>query len=167
MIRFKKRNNRKFEKVEDPCELLASLVDMGSVDIEDAFLACLSEMSAAECKRVLSKCGSGFVCPECDDELPAESEDMDDLEPVDDEPVNLDDDDIVEDGEDESEDDDEEDEDGEPELESRIRRLEKALRERCSKNEEDDEDEEDEEDMNERKRCRTESRIPVRRRFRR
>lgn len=136
MIRFKKRNNRKFENVEDPCELLASLVDFGSVSVEDAFLACLSEMSAAECKRVLAKCGDGFVCPECDDELPAESEDMDDLEPVDDEPVYDDDlvDDVdVEEVEDEDmnvEDvDDEDDEDVEEScrrLESRIRRLERC-----------------------------------------
>lgn len=135
MIKFKKRNNRKFENVEDPCELLASLVDMGSVDIEDAFLACLSEMSAAECKRVLAKCGSGFACPECDDELPAESEDMDDLEPVDDEPV--DDDDLVEDVDVDVEDDDMDDEEVEDDedveescrrLESRIRRLERCSR---------------------------------------
>lgn len=136
MIRFKKRNNRKFENVEDPCELLASLVDMGSVDIEDAFLACLSEMSAAECKRVLAKCGSGFACPECDDELPAESEDMDDLEPVDDEPVDdepvdVDEDDLVEDVDVDVEDDDMDDEDVEEScrrLESRIRRLERCTR---------------------------------------
>lgn len=142
MIRFKKRNNRKFENVEDPCELLASLVDMGSVDIEDAFLACLSEMSAAECKRVLAKYGSGFACPECDDELPAESEDMNDLEPVDDEPVDLDDDDLAEDVDVEDDDmededmdvedvDDEDDEDVEEScrrLESRIRRLERSAR---------------------------------------
>lgn len=140
MIRFKKRNNRKFENVEDPCELLASLVDFGSVSVEDAFLACLSEMSAAECKRVLAKCGEGFSCPECDDELPAESEDMDDLEPVDDEPVDVDDDDLVDDVdveevEDEDMDvedvDDEDDEDVEEScrrLESRIRRLERSAR---------------------------------------
>lgn len=132
MIRFKKRNNRKFENVEDPCELLASLVDMGSVDIEDAFLACLSEMSAAECKRVLAKCGSGFACPECDNELPAEAEDMEVLEPVDDEPVDLDDDDLVEDEDvEEVEDDGDMDEDVEEScrrLESRIRRLERCTR---------------------------------------
>lgn len=139
MIRFKKRNNRKFENVEDPCELLASLVDFGSVSVEDAFLACLSEMSAAECKRVLAKCGDGFACPECDDELPAESEDMDDLEPVDDEPVDVDDDDLVddvdveevEDDEDVEDVDDEDDEDVEEScrrLESRIRRLERCTR---------------------------------------
>lgn len=140
MIRFKKRNNRKFENVEDPCELLASLVDFGSVSVEDAFLACLSEMSAAECKRVLAKCGDGFACPECDDELPAESEEMDDLEPIDDEPVDVDDDDLVEDvdveeAEDEDMDvedvDDEDDEDVEEScrrLESRIRRLERCTR---------------------------------------
>ena len=141
MIRFKKRNNRKFENVEDPCELLASLVDFGSVSVEDAFLACLSEMSAAECKRVLAKCGDGFSCPECDDELPAESEDMDDLEPVDDEPVDVDDDDLVEDvdvdvededmGVEDVDDDVEDDEDVEEScrrLESRIRRLERCAR---------------------------------------
>lgn len=136
MIRFKKHNNRKFENVEDPCELLASLVDFGSVSVEDAFLACLSEMSAAECKRILAKCGDGFACPECDDELPAESEDMDDLEPVDvDDNDDLVDDVDVEEVEDEDMDvedvDDEDDEDVEEScrrLESRIRRLERCTR---------------------------------------
>ena len=120
MIRRKRMN----EKVEDPCELLASLVDMGSVELEDAFLACLSEMSAAECKRVLAKCGSGFVCSgsECDDDFPADVEDMKDLEPVDDEPIDLEDDDKDMD----DEDDDMDDEDAE--LEARCRRLERCAR---------------------------------------
>lgn len=118
MIRRKRMN----EKVEDPCELLASLVDMGSVELEDAFLACLSEMSAAECKRVLAKCGSGFACsgPECD-ELPADADDIDDLEPIDEDPID-DDDDM----EDDKEDDDMDDE--EAELEARCRRLERCAR---------------------------------------
>ena len=160
------RRKRMFENVEDPCELLASLVDMGSVDIEDAFLACLAEMSAAECKRVLAKCGAGFVQSEEVDEFPADAEDgLEDADDFEDEGSEDDAEDVLDD-EDESEDDEEsEDSDDEAELESRLRRLEKTLRERCSKNEEDDEDTED--DMNERKSCRTESRIPVRRRFRR
>lgn len=163
MIRRKRmlenrRNRRMFENVEDPCELLASLVDLGSVDVEDAFLACLSEMSAAECKRVLAKCGMGFAAAE-EDEFPADAEDgLEDADDFEESEVEEVEDDEVED--DEVEDDEVSDE--EVELESRIRRLEKSFRERCSKNEEDDEDKED---MNERKSCRAESRISARRRF--
>lgn len=51
---IRKNIRRKCESVEDPRELLLSLVDMGSIDIEDAFLACVREMSDAECKRILN-----------------------------------------------------------------------------------------------------------------
>ena len=71
----------KTESIEDPHELLLSLVDMGSLDIEDVLLACVKEMSDAECKRVLS----GLSLPNCcgmeddevDNETPAEVEEPD------------------------------------------------------------------------------------------
>jgi len=129
MIRCKRmlesrRNRRMFENVEDPCELLASLVDLGSVDVEDAFLACLSEMSAAECKRVLAKCGMGFAPAE--GEFPADAEDG--LEDADDfEEPEVEDDGLDEDADDEVEEVEDDVEDDEAELESRLRRLERKL----------------------------------------
>ena len=121
-----KNNTRKFtrkknESVEDPHELLLSLVDLGSLDAEEALLACVTEMSDAECKRVLSSLSLPDCCDEVDDEMSVEVDepstdvefpsDEDDAEEVD---IT---DDIPEDG----------DEDA-VELESRIRRLERNLR---------------------------------------
>lgn len=121
-----KNNTRKFtrknESVEDPHELLLSLVDLGSLDAEEALLACVTEMSDAECKRVLSSLSLPDCCDEVDDEMSVEvdepstdvefpSDEEDDAEEVDVE------DDMPED----------EDEDA-VELESRIRRLERNLR---------------------------------------
>ena len=53
MKRFRNRKMCSFknESVEDPHELLLSLVDLGSLDAEEALLACVREMSDAECKR--------------------------------------------------------------------------------------------------------------------
>lgn len=115
------------ESVEDPCELLVSLVDIGAVDIEDAFLACTCEMSPAQCKRVLSKCGTGFNCEEDEDTYPADSNviDEDDME-------ESEDDDMEEMDSDDTDDEVEEieldDEDEAAELEARIRRLERCTR---------------------------------------
>ena len=121
-----KNNTRKFtrkknESVEDPHELLLSLVDLGSLDAEEALLACVTEMSDAECKRVLSSLSLPDCCDEVDDEMSVEVDepstdvefpsDEDDAEEVD---IT---DDMPED----------EDEDA-VELESRIRRLERSLR---------------------------------------
>lgn len=121
-----KNNPRKFirkknESVEDPHELLLSLVDLGSLDAEEALLACVTEMSDAECKRVLSSLSLPDCCDEVDDEMSVEVDepstdvefpsDEDDAEEVD---IT---DDMPED----------EDEDA-VELESRIRRLERSLR---------------------------------------
>ena len=122
-----KNNPRKFirkknESVEDPHELLLSLVDLGSLDAEEALLACVTEMSDAECKRVLSSLSLPGCCDEVDDEMSVEvdepstdvefpSDEEDDTEEVDTT------DDMPED----------EDEDA-VELESRIRRLERSLR---------------------------------------
>lgn len=122
------RNNpRKFtrkmnESVEDPHELLLSLVDLGSLDAEEALLACVTEMSDAECKRVLSSLSLPGCCDEVDDEMSVEvdepstdvefpSDEEDDAEEVDLEDDKLDDED-----------------EEEIELESRIRRLERNLR---------------------------------------
>ena len=120
-----KNNPRKFtrkknESVEDPHELLLSLVDLGSLDAEEALLACVTEMSDAECKRVLSSLSLPDCCDEVDDEMSVEvDEPSTDVEfPSD------------EDGAEEVEitDDMPEDEDEEVEIESRIRRLERKLR---------------------------------------
>ena len=123
-----RNNSRKFtrkknESVEDPHELLLSLVDLGSLDAEEALLACVTEMSDAECKRVLSSLSLPGCCDEVDDEMSVEvdepsndvefpSDEEDDAEEVD-----------IEDDTPEDEDDEEE-----VELESRIRRLERNLR---------------------------------------
>ena len=116
--RFTRKKN---ESVEDPHELLLSLVDLGSLDAEEALLACVTEMSDAECKRVLSSLSLPDCCDEVDDdemsvevdepsddvEFPSDEDDADEVELTDDMP---------------------EDEDEEVEVESRIRRLERKLR---------------------------------------
>lgn len=141
------RKTRKNESVEDPRELLLSLVDMGSLDSDELLLACVKEMSDAECKRVLNSLSLPDCCGECEDmEEPEEDDLPEDLEPV--EPVEL-----------EEEPEEGMKEDDIAEVEARIRRLEKALKERCGKNEEDEEEVEDEDEMNETDRCRTEARI--------
>ena len=115
-----KNNPRKFtrkmnESVEDPHELLLSLVDLGSLDAEEVLLACVTEMSDAECKRVLSSLSLPDCCDEVDDEMSVEvDEPSTDVEFPSDEEVDI-------------EDDTPEDEE-EIELESRIRRLERNLR---------------------------------------
>lgn len=122
-----KNNTRKFtrkknESVEDPHELLLSLVDLGSLDAEEALLACVTEMSDAECKRVLSSLSLPDCCDEVDDEMSIEvDEPSTDVEfPSDEE----DDTEEVDTTDDMPEDDDED----AVELESRIRRLERSLR---------------------------------------
>lgn len=140
---------------EDPRELLLSLVDLGSIDVDEMLIACVSEMSDAECKRVLNSLSlpsNAEAVEEPEDNFDEEPED-DSTEDADVEPV--DSDDLEDDAEAEELDDEDI-----AEVESRIRRLEKALKERCNKNEEDDEDD----DMTECNRRRAESRT---RRFRR
>lgn len=58
----------KKESVEDPHELLLSLVDLGSLDAEEALLACVKEMSDAECKRVLGSLSLPDCCDEVEDD---------------------------------------------------------------------------------------------------
>ena len=121
-----KNNTRKFtrkknESVEDPHELLLSLVDLGSLDAEEALLACVTEMSDAECKRVLSSLSLPDCCDKVDDEMsievdepstdvefPSDEDDAEEVDITDDTPEDEDEDAV--------------------ELESRIRRLERSLR---------------------------------------
>ena len=133
MIKFNKSRNirRMVESVKDPHELILSLVDFGSIDADDMLVACVSEMSDAECKRVLHQLdlvqedGTEIDDVEIDD---TESDIDNDIE-IDD--VEIDDKDIDdedEDGDDEDDDDDDDKNDEtEVELESRIRKLERRL----------------------------------------
>ena len=131
MIKFHKNkiNRRIVESVKDPHELILSLVDFGSIDADDMLVACVSEMSDAECKRVLHQLD---LVQEDDTEIDdveindAESDIDNDIE-IDD--VEIDDKDL--DDEDDEDDDDDDDDDKndetEAELESRIRKLERRL----------------------------------------
>lgn len=133
MIKFNKSRNirRMVESVKDPHELILSLVDFGSIDADDMLVACVSEMSDAECKRVLHQLD---LVPEDDAEIDGAeidgaeiddvvTPDIDDIE-IDD--VEIDDKDI-DDDEDADEDDDDKNDEAEVELESRIRKLERRL----------------------------------------
>lgn len=132
ILNRKNIRSMKNESVEDPHELLLSLVDLGSLDADEALLACVKEMSDAECKRVLGS----LSLPNCCDEVeePAE-DDMDgDLVPLDDDAMDdadddfaaLDDADADADAEDEVADDGEDVEECDNrELEAKIRRLER------------------------------------------
>ena len=133
MIKFRKNkiNRRMVESVKDPHELILSLVDFGSIDADDMLVACVSEMSDAECKRVLHQLD---LVPEDDAEIDdAElsdvvTQDIDDVE-IDD--AEIDDKDLDEDDDkdldEDDEDDDDKNDDTEVELESRIRKLERRL----------------------------------------
>lgn len=128
MIKFNKSRNirRIVESVKDPHELILSLVDFGSIDADDMLVACVSEMSDAECKRVLHQLD---LVPEDDAEIDdveiddAESDIDNDIE-IDD--VEIDDKDLDDEDEDDDDDDAKNDE-TEVELESRIRKLERRL----------------------------------------
>ena len=126
MIKFNKSRNirRMVESVKDPHELILSLVDFGSIDADDMLVACVSEMSDAECKRVLHQLD---LVPEDDAEI--DDVEIDDTESDIDNDIEIDDveiDDKDIDDEDDDEDDDKNDE-TEVELESRIRKLERRL----------------------------------------
>ena len=115
----KSRNIRRIvESVKDPHELILSLVDFGSIDADDMLVACVSEMSDAECKRVLHQLD---LVPEDDAEI--DDVEIDDVE-IDD--AEIDDKDLDEDDDDDDDEDDKNDE-TEVELESRIRKLERRL----------------------------------------
>ena len=123
MIKFNKSRNirRMVESVKDPHELILSLVDFGSIDADDMLVACVSEMSDAECKRVLHQLD---LVPEDDAEI--DDVEIDDTESDIDNDIEIDDKDI--DDEDENDDDDDaKNDETEVELESRIRKLERRL----------------------------------------
>ena len=130
MIKSNKSRNirRMIESVKDPHELILSLVDFGSIDADDMLVACVSEMSDAECKRVLHQLD---LVPEDDAEIDdteiddVATPDIDDVE-IDD--AEIDDKDLDEDDDvDDDEDDDDKNDETEVELESRIRKLERHL----------------------------------------
>lgn len=135
MIKFNKSRNirRMVESVKDPHELILSLVDFGSIDADDMLVACVSEMSDAECKRVLHQLD--LVQEDDTDDVEIDDVEIDDTESdidndieIDD--VEIDDKDIDDDEDDDDEDDDDEDDkndETEVELESRIRKLERRL----------------------------------------
>lgn len=133
MIKFNKSRNvrRMVESVKDPHELILSLVDFGSIDADDMLVACVSEMSDAECKRVLHQLDlvqeddAEIDDTELDDVTP----DIDDVE-IDDVEIDdaeIDDKDLDEDDDDDDDDDDDKNDETEVELESRIRKLERRL----------------------------------------
>ena len=122
MIKFNKSRNirRMVESVKDPHELILSLVDFGSIDTDDMLVACVSEMSDAECKRVLHQLD---LVPEDDAEI--DDTEIDDVATPDIDDVEIDDAEI--DDKDLDEDDDAKNDETEVELESRIRKLERRL----------------------------------------
>ena len=91
MKRFRNRKVRSFknESVEDPHELLLSLVDLGSLDADEALLACVREMSDAECKRVLGSLSLPSGVEEVEDDIDG------DLVPLDDEIIDDSEDDFA------------------------------------------------------------------------
>lgn len=143
MIKFNKSRNirRMVESVKDPHELILSLVDFGSIDADDMLVACVSEMSDAECKRVLHQLDlvqeddaeiddaelDDVATPDIDD-VEIDDVEIDDAE-IDD--TEIDDEDDKDDKDDKDDDDDDDDDDKnddtEVELESRIRKLERRL----------------------------------------
>lgn len=141
MIKFNKSRNirRMVESVKDPHELILSLVDFGSIDADDMLVACVSEMSDAECKRVLHQLD---LVPESDaDDVEIDDAEIDDAEiddaeiddaEIDDTESDIDNDIEVDDiaiDDDENNDDevDDKDDKSDVELESRIRKLERRL----------------------------------------
>ena len=130
MIKFNKSRNirRIVESVKDPHELILSLVDFGSIDADDMLVACVSEMSDAECKRVLHQLD---LVPEDDAEIDdAELDDVvtTDIDDAEIDDVEIDDKDLDEDDDDDDDDeDDDKNDETEVELESRIRKLERRL----------------------------------------
>ena len=125
MKRFRNRKVSSFknESVEDPHELLLSLVDLGSLDAEEALLACVREMSDAECKRVLSSLSLPLGTEEV--EVAEPEVDDDDLVMLDDDAA---DDEVVDEFDDEDSSDDEvaTECNRRRELEAKLRRLERA-----------------------------------------
>ena len=124
MIKSNKSRNirRMVESVKDPHELILSLVDFGSIDADDMLVACVSEMSDAECKRVLHQLD---LVPEDDAEI--DGTEIDDVATPDIDDVEIDDVEIDDEDDDDDEDDGDKNDETEVELESRIRKLERRL----------------------------------------
>lgn len=125
MIKFRKNkiNRRIVESVKDPHELILSLVDFGSIDADDMLVACVSEMSDAECKRVLHQLD---LVPESDaDDVEIDDVEIDDTESDIDNGIEIDDVEIDDENNDDEVDD--KDDKSDVELESRIRKLERRL----------------------------------------
>ena len=124
MIKSNKSRNirRMVESVKDPHELILSLVDFGSIDADDMLVACVSEMSDAECKRVLHQLD---LVPEDDAEI--DGTEIDDVSTPDIDDVEIDDAEIDDEDDDDDEDDGDKNDETEVELESRIRKLERRL----------------------------------------
>lgn len=128
MIKFNKSRSirRIVESVKDPHELILSLVDFGSIDADDMLVACVSEMSDAECKRVLHQLD---LVPEDDTEI--DDVEIDDTESDIDNDIEIDDveiDDVeIDDKDIDDDEDDDKNDETEVELESRIRKLERCL----------------------------------------
>lgn len=126
---FRRSNNKKFESMEDPREVLLSLVDLGSADIEDVLLACVNTMSDREVKNVLGQ----FTLATVEDEFDSEDE----VDEIDDVVADAEDDFVDDSDSDEEEDSEDSDEESDDEveencnkrsrLEDRIRRLERKL----------------------------------------
>lgn len=126
MIKFRKNkiNRRIVESVKDPHELILSLVDFGSIDTDDMLVACVSEMSDAECKRVLHQLD---LVPESDaDDVEIDDAEIDDTESDIDNDIEVDDI-AIDDDENNDDEVDDKDDKSDVELESRIRKLERRL----------------------------------------
>lgn len=125
MIKFNKSRSirRMVESVKDPHELILSLVDFGSIDADDMLVACVSEMSDAECKRVLHQLD---LVPESDaDDVEIDDVEIDNAESDIDNDIEIDD--VAIDDEDHDDEVDDKDDKSDVELESRIRKLERRL----------------------------------------
>lgn len=125
----RKPTRMKNESCDDPRELLLSLVDLGSIDSDEMLLACVSEMSDAECKRVLNSLSLPTGAElEDEDDMDVDFDDAD-VEPADDTVLDDADADDADDWEDDDADEGDADEeaDDEAELEARIRKLERSL----------------------------------------
>lgn len=127
MIKFNKSRNihRMVESVKDPHELILSLVDFGSIDADDMLVACVSEMSDAECKRVLHQLD--LVQEDDADDIEIDDVEIDDTESDIENDIEIDDVEIDDKNDDDDDDDDDKNDDTEVELESRIRKLERRL----------------------------------------
>lgn len=107
---FIKRTNESITR--DPRELLLSLIDIGSLNIEDVVLACVKEMTDTQCKRILNS----LSLPSNSEEVPLEELSDEEVEEIPDADT---DDSAVEDEETEAE--------AEPVPESKCRKSESRL----------------------------------------